>query len=116
MQIVFRMTDLENGIVVWTNRYSFKKGGAGRRHLQIGPSSPLRQTDDAKRSLEGYAMTRRMHRFVWIVLVAAFGGRRLRCHDVPLIPRGSRRTCRTSLRRHSTCSGMWLGKVSGIMS
>jgi len=27
MQIVFRMTDLENGIVVWTNRYSFKKAG-----------------------------------------------------------------------------------------
>lgn len=27
MQIVFRMTDLENGIVVWTNRYSVKKAG-----------------------------------------------------------------------------------------
>ncbi len=27
MQIVFRMTDLENGIVVWTNQYDFKKAG-----------------------------------------------------------------------------------------
>ena len=27
MQIVFRMTDLENGIVVWTNQYEFKKAG-----------------------------------------------------------------------------------------
>lgn len=27
MNIVFRMTDLENGIVVWTNQYSFKKAG-----------------------------------------------------------------------------------------
>ena len=27
MQIVFRMTDLENGIVVWTNQYRFKKAG-----------------------------------------------------------------------------------------
>ena len=27
MSIVFRMTDLENGIVVWTNQYSFKKTG-----------------------------------------------------------------------------------------
>ena len=27
MNIVFRMTDLESGIVVWTNRYSFKKAG-----------------------------------------------------------------------------------------
>lgn len=27
MNIVFRMTDLENGLVVWTNQYSFKKAG-----------------------------------------------------------------------------------------
>ena len=27
MSIVFRMTDLESGIVVWTNQYSFKKAG-----------------------------------------------------------------------------------------
>ena len=27
MNIVFRMTDLESGIVVWTNQYDFKKGG-----------------------------------------------------------------------------------------
>ena len=27
MNIVFRMTDLENGIVVWTNQYNFKKAG-----------------------------------------------------------------------------------------
>jgi len=27
MNITFRMTDLENGVVVWTNRYDFKKAG-----------------------------------------------------------------------------------------
>ena len=27
MQIVFRMTDLESGVVVWTNQYAFKKAG-----------------------------------------------------------------------------------------
>ena len=27
MNIVFRMTDLENGLVVWTNKYDFKKAG-----------------------------------------------------------------------------------------
>ena len=27
MNIVFRMTDLENGITVWANQYSFKKAG-----------------------------------------------------------------------------------------
>ncbi len=27
MNIVFRMTNLENGLVVWTNQYSFKKTG-----------------------------------------------------------------------------------------
>ena len=31
MTIVFRMTDLENGLTVWANQYSFKK--AGRNHV-----------------------------------------------------------------------------------
>ena len=31
MNIVFRMTDLENGLTVWANQYSFKK--AGRDHV-----------------------------------------------------------------------------------